>query len=287
MIAQLLHLKPGMYPGQTIVGKSKSNLTFEGENAGKTILTYSLNVRESGPEERSPRYRGTGVVILGDDFHAKNITLSNTSGDHGQALALRVDGDRAVIENCRLLGWQDTLLLNSGRQYFHDCYLEGRVDFIYGAATVVFDRCEIHSKNGGHITAASTPADHPFGFVFIDCRLTGDAEPWKNLNEQAADATAPPKSSKPLADLGRPWRPYGSVTYLNCFMGDHIKPEGWNNWRNPENEKTARYAEFNSSGPGANSEKRVAWSKQLNKQQADEITIDKVLGGTDGWKPNP
>ena len=107
------------------------------------------------------------MIVLGDDFRAENITFQNTSGDHGQALALRVDGDRASFKNCRMLGWQDTLMMNQGRQYFADCYIEGRVDFIYGSATGVFAKCEIKSKNGGHVTAASTPENQAFGFVFL------------------------------------------------------------------------------------------------------------------------
>jgi pectinesterase len=244
-----------------------------------TILTYALNVLETNAVT-DRRFKGTGVIVLADDFHAENLTLENTSGDHGQALALRVDGDRAVLKNCRLLGWQDTLMINNARQYFTNCYLEGRVDFIYGSAAAVFDRCEIHSKNGGHITAANTPPDHPFGFVFMNCRLTGDPQPWISAAGIPANT-----NSVPLADLGRPWRPYASVTYLNCEMGDHIKAEGWNNWRNPTNELTARYAEYNSTGPGANPEARFKWAKQLTKAEAEKITIESVLGGGDGWNP--
>ncbi len=259
----VIHLKPGTYQGQIVLPAGKSKVTFEGEDIATTVLTYAWNQNEPVPDGESGKYKGAAVVILGDDFRAENLTFQNTSGDHGQAMALRTYGDRAVIRHCRLLGWQDTLLTATNRQYFRDCYIEGRVDFIYGAATVVFDRCEIHSKNGGYVTAASTPQDHPVGFVFMNCRLTGEGKE---------------------AFLGRPWRPYGSVTYLNCEMGAHIKPEGWDNWRNADNEKTARYAEFGSTGPGANPSNRAGWSKQLTKEEAARITISTVLGGTDGWK---
>ena len=112
-------------------------------------------------------------------FRAEHLTIQNTkSGDHGQALALRVDGDREVFNDCRILGWQDTLMINNGRDYFTNCLVAGRVDFIYGSATAVFERCEIQSRNGGHVTAASTPKDQPFGFVFTNCKLTGDPQPW-------------------------------------------------------------------------------------------------------------
>ena len=260
----VIHIKPGTYQGQILLPAEKSKVTFEGADLTNTVLTYGLNQNEPVPPGQSDKYKGAAVVILGDDFRAENLTFQNTSGDHGQAMALRTYGDRAIIRHCRLLGWQDTLLVSTGRQYFRDCYLEGRVDFIYGAATVVFDRCEIHSKNGGYVTAASTPQNQPFGFVFLNCRLTGEGKE---------------------AFLGRPWRPFGSVVYLNCEMGAHIKPEGWDNWRNAENEKTARYAEYGSTGPGANPSKRTAWSKQLSKEEAERITLSAVLGGKDHWKP--
>jgi len=148
----------------------------------------------------------------------------------------------------------------------------------------VFDRCEIHSKSGGFVTAASTPQDHPYGFVFLNCRLTGEPTSWSN---PWPDPDSPSgRAGTPKAFLGRPWRPYASVTFLNCEMGDHIQPEGWNNWGKSENETTARYAEYNSTGPGANPESRVAWSRQLTQEEADKITVEAVLAGPDGWNPN-
>lgn len=273
-------INPGAYQGQIIVPKTKKHIRFVGEDVDRTILTYAFNVNEPPSGETYPF--NPGVVIAGDDFSAENITLQNTSGDHGQALALRVDGDRETFNHCRILGWQDTLMINNGRDYFTNCYVAGRVDFIYGSATVVFERCEIHSRNGGHITAASTPEDKPFGFVFMNCNLTGDPQPWVSPEGILANTNSPPK-----ADLGRPWRPYASVTYLNCEMGGHIKTEGWNNWRNPTNELTARYAEYNSTGPGANPDKRFKWTRQLTKEEAEKITVESVLGGSDGWIPAP
>ena len=279
-------LKPGKYPGQILIPPVKRHVRLLGEELENTVLTYALNVYETNSETDS-RFKGTGVIVLGDDFHAENLTMENTSGDHGQALALRVDGDRAVLNHCRLLGWQDTLMLDKGRQYFTNCYVEGRVDFIYGSGTAVFDRCEIHSKNGGYITAAKTPADHAFGFVFLNCNLTGDPAPWRNPSTNAVGEAfkKPGRAGPPLAQLGRPWRPYASVAYLNCQLGGHIKPEGWNNWGNRTNELTARYAEYNSSGPGANPAARVKWSRQMTEAEARSLTAEAILRGADAWNP--
>lgn len=273
-------IKPGQYDGQIIVPKLKRNLRFVGEEKENTILTYGLNVYETNSATEL-RYKGTGVVVLADDFRAENLTFQNTSGDHGQALALRVDGDRAVFKNCRLLGWQDTLMVNNGRQYFTNCYIEGRVDFIYGSATAVFDRCTIHSKNGGYITAASTPKQQAFGFVFLDCKLTGDPTPWRDPNQTRETRSA----REPLAYLGRPWRADAQVAFIRCEMGKHIRPEGWHNWGRAENEQTARYIEYGNTGPGANPTARVAWSKQLTEAEAAVYTTTNIFRRQDDWNP--
>lgn len=278
----IIHLKPGIYDGQKILAREKHKVTLQGENAETTILTWHVNTNEEQPPGTHPRHKGTALVVLADDFKADRLTFQNTSGDHGQALALRIDGDRAMVTNSRLLGWQDTVMLNNGRHYFRDTYIEGRVDFIYGSATAVFERCEIRSKNGGYVTAASTPPDRAYGFVFIDSRLTGDPAPWVDpTGKIPAKAVTRP----PLAYLGRPWRPHGSVVFINTEMGAHIQPAGWHNWGKPANEQTARYAEYGSRGPGANPAARVAWSRQLSAGDAAQLTAARILGGTDGWHP--
>jgi pectinesterase len=277
----IIHVRPGTYAGPFVVPKDKANLTLEGDDPATTVLTWDRNVRDpipAGNDKFNP-----GLHVQADGFEAARLTIQNTSGDHGQALALRVDGDREVFTDCRIIGWQDTLMVNNGRDYFDRCYIAGRVDFIYGSATAWFQDCEIHSRNGGHITAASTPQDHPYGYVFMDCKLTGDATAWDPATTNPS-TTQKPKVT-PKADLGRPWRPYASVTYINCEMGSHIKPEGWNNWGKTSNEQTARYSEYHSKGPGAAPDQRAKWSHQLTDEQASQITVQSVLGGPDHWNP--
>jgi pectinesterase len=272
-------IKPGIYEGPFLVGKSKRRLRLVGEEARNTVLTWPYNVNE---RKASKAYQfNPGLVVVGDDFCAENLTLQNTSGDHGQALALRVDNDRAVFENCRILGWQDTLMVNNGRHYFTNCYIEGRVDFIYGSATAVFDQCVIHSKNGGYVTAASTPKEREFGFVFLNCKLTGDEVPWVD----PADPAKAKVWAQPNAYLGRPWRPYAQVAFINCDLGDHVKPAGWHNWGNPTNELTARFAEYGSTGPGATPTARVKWARQLTDEEAKGYAVENILKGKDGWSP--
>ena len=263
----IIHIKPGTYKELIYIQREKRFFRLVGENALKTILTYDLNANLTGRDGKPiGTFRTPSTQIDADDFTAENITFENSAGPVGQALAVRVDGDRVVFRNCRFLGWQDTILLNRGRQYFEDCYIEGHVDFIFGAATAFFEHCHIHCLRDGYITAASTPDNQPFGFVFSHCKITGASPSVRTY-------------------LGRPWRAYSNVIYLNTEMSEVVRPEGWHNWNFPEREKTARYAEFNNTGPGANPRARVAWSRQLTKSEAKAITVEKVLRGTDGWNP--
>lgn len=262
----VISIKPGTYKELIYVQREKRFIRLVGEDAQKTIITYNLFANMPGPDGQPiGTFRTPSVFIDADDFSCENLTFENTAGNVGQALAIRVDGDRVSFKNCRFLGWQDTVLVNRGRHYFENCYIEGATDFIFGAATVFFEKCRIHCRNNSYITAASTPKEQPYGFVFSDCTITGEP----NLRVY----------------LGRPWRDFGSVTFLNTQMAEIIRPEGWHNWSQPAREKTARYSEFNSTGPGGDVKSRVAWSKQLPEAEARAITAEKVLAGLDGWNP--
>ncbi|MDB5325343.1 MAG: pectin esterase [Phycisphaerales bacterium] len=279
----VIYISAGTYQGPFVLPKTTSNVTFIGEAPETTILTYDKNASDKRPE--GAHIFNPGLNVMGSDFRAEKLTIQNTSGDHGQALAMRVAGERFVFENCRILGWQDTLLLDKGRYYFKSCYIEGRVDFIYGEGTAVFDGCEIHSKNGGFVTAASTKEDVPFGLVFLNCKLTGDSNSWID------PATGKPKDApNAKAHLGRPWGPYGQVAFINCAMGNHIRAEGWHNWGKVENEKTARYVEFGSKrleGRSLNVSGRVPWAKQLTAEEVAEFTPTKILGWDPAQTPLP
>ena len=263
----IIRIRPGTYKELIYVQREKRFFRFVGEDAARTILTYDLNANLKGLDGKPiGTFRTPTVQIDADDFTAENVTFENSAGPVGQALALRVDGDRVTFRNCRFLGWQDTILLNRGRQYFENCYVTGHVDFIFGAATAFFERCHIHALKDGYLTAASTPDNQPFGFVFSHCKLTGETPAVKTY-------------------LGRPWRAYSAVTFLETEMSDVVRPEGWHNWNFPEREKTVRYAEFGSKGQGANTSARVAWARRLTKNEAKNITAAKVLAGADGWNP--
>jgi len=245
----MIHIKPGVYYEQIRVSAGKRYITLRGENPLKTVLTYRLSAQQAGNTRLA-----FSTYVNADDFRAENLTFENSFGVGSQAVALFVDADRASFRNCRFLGWQDTLFVNGSHHSFDNCYIEGHVDFIFGTASAIFENCTIHSKGPGYVTAHyRTSNEENTGFVFLHCRLTG---------QDVGNGVY----------LGRPWRPYARVVFIECWLGLHIRPEGWDNWRDPAREKTAWFGEYKSSGPGANSAARVAWSRQLTAPEAAQFS---------------
>ena len=179
-------------------------------------------------------------------------------------MALHTEGDRLVFINCRFIGHQDTVYtgMANTRLFFKDCYICGTTDFIFGPSTAWFENCTIESLVNSYVTAASTPKDQAYGYVFNNCRLI-----------------AKPEATQVY--LGRPWRDYGYTLFMNCELGGHIRPEGWHHWEQ-HREQTARYMEYNNRGEGAKTAGRVDWSRQLTKKEAEKITLATVMGG---WMP--
>lgn len=263
-----IYIKKGMYKEKIVIAESKQNVQLIGEDGA--VLTYDDYAQKPNIFGEGKGTSGSGsIYIFGPDFFAENITFENTSGPVGQAVACHVAGDRAVFRRCRFLGFQDTLYTfgENTREYYEDCYIEGTIDFIFGKATAVFNRCELRSKRtGGFLTAPATPQGSNYGYVFYDCKLTAD---------EGVEAGS--------VWLSRPWRPYGKTVFIRCEMGQHIRPEGWNNWGKTDNERTAYYAEYQCYGKGADTSRRVAWSHQL--KDANAYVMTNILKGADGWNP--
>lgn len=270
----LIHIKNGIYHEKISVPSWKTRISLIGESRDKTVITNSDYSGKSldGTNDKFSTHNSYTLLVEGNDFVAENLSIENNAGRVGQAVALHVEGDRCVIRNCRILGNQDTLYATreGSRQFYQDCEITGTTDFIFGSATAVFFHCTIKSLANSFITAAATTPRQAYGFVFIDCQLTADSLVKKVY-------------------LGRPWRPYARTVYLNCNMGDHILPGGWDPWKGdlmfPDKEKTAYYAEYNCFGKGALSNNRVTWSKQLSPEEAKHYTTRHILAGNDQWAP--
>ena len=259
-----IYVKNGVYKEKVIVPSWVENIDIIGEDRDKTIITYDdhANINKMGT------FRTYTVKVEGSDITFKNLTIENNAAQLGQAVALHTEGDRLKFINCRILGNQDTIYTGAKftRLYFKDCYIDGTTDFIFGPSTALFEDCIIHSKRNSYVTAASTPKEAKYGYVFKHCKLT--AEPGVDK-----------------VYLGRPWRPYAYTLFIECELGKHIVPAGWHNWGKQSNEETARYMEYKNTGEGANVSERVAWSKQLTKKEAEAVTVDAIFSTQSNWNP--
>ncbi len=252
-----LYIKNGVYNEKIELPANNVDVTFIGESVDSTIIVYN----DYSGKGKHTTFTSYTAKISGNRFRAENITFANSAGPVGQALALYVDADKAVFKNCKFLGNQDTIFASGedARQLFDSCYIEGTTDFIFGPSCAVFKNCTIKGKTNSFITAANTPKGRQYGFVFINCKVIADS----GVNKLF---------------LGRPWRAYSNTVFINCSLPKVMAPEGWNNWGNAENEKTAFYAEYKNYGEGAAVDKRVKWSNQLNKLQMARYGLPQIFG---------
>ena len=273
---KVIYVKKGVYKEKLIIPSWLTNITICGEDRDNTIITWddhaNIKMPVGGLDSEAAvkgkpmgTFRTYTLKVQGSYITLKDITIENNAAKLGQAVALHTEGDHILVQNCRLLGNQDTVYTGVGgtRVAFYDCYIEGTTDFIFGPNIAWFQNCEIHSKANSYITAASTPAGQKYGYVFYKCRLTADKDVDKVY-------------------LGRPWRPFAATIFMDCELGKHIRPEGWHNWNNAKNEETARYAEYGNKGEGASINNRVKWSKQLTKKEAAKVTLLDAFG-EDCW----
>jgi pectinesterase len=285
-----IEIAPGTYHERVIVTQNHPNITFigKGKSPEDVVITNSLNAKTAGGT-----FFTETVEINGTGFEADNLTFENAAGNTGQAVAVADRADRSIFKHCRFLGHQDTLFADYGRQYYIDSYIEGGVDFIFGNATAVFDHTEFHANGPGYLTAQSrTAPDQTTGYVILNSKVTSSlaSNPGAPRPDSGTwDSTTP--GAKSIADahntigLGRPWRPYSRVVYINTELPANLNPAGWNNWNNPANEKTAYYAESNSTGPGASPSTRVPWSHQLTPAETKQYLPAEFLRGADNWQP--
>ena len=273
---KVIFVKKGTYKEKLVIPQWLTNIEICGEDRDQTVITWDDHANitaditpltAQGEQKKIGTFRTFTLKIQGSRITLKNITIENNSARLGQAVALHTEGDQLTFVNCRFLGHQDTIYTGNAktRLYFRDCYIEGTTDFIFGPSTAWFENCDIFCKANSYITAASTPQDVAYGYVFNNCRITADAKVDKVY-------------------LGRPWRDYGYTLFMNCDLPRQIRPEGWHHWRE-EAKQTARYLEYNNHGEGAATDKRAAWSRQLTKKEAQKITLNDVFSVNNTWIP--
>lgn len=275
-----LLLAPGVYREKVLIVKDHVRLRGTGRRANDVVITWSDGAKEVGGT-----FKTASLEVRGDDFRAENLTVANDhwqrSPDPSQAVALFITGDRAVVENVRMLGGQDTLYAATrkcegpdcriSRQYFRDCYIEGHVDFIFGNAKTFFENCEIHAIPHEEVMLTAhmrLGPDEDRAYVFDHCRITsepGVGTLW----------------------LGRPWRAYSRVIFLNTKIDAPLHPDGWREWTPGETNRlsTAFYAEYGSTGIGAPKLAREPYSRQLSAVEAAQWSAEQLLSGDDGWAP--
>ena len=299
--AVTIHIDPGEYRERVEI--HRPHVTLAGETADSVRIVGSLGAKMpsedgSGVDGTLGTFRTYTVLVDADDVRLENLTIVNDAGDGrevGQAIALYADGDRLVVDACCITGRQDTLFLGPlpprevkpggfigpkqyaprrvGRQYFRRCRIEGDVDFIFGGARAYFEGCEIRSLNrdmdvNGYVTAASTPEGEPYGFVFHGCSFT------------APDDVAPDS-----VYLGRPWREWAQTVLIDCWLGQHIKREGWWDWNKPAAHERARYVGASLHGPAGDAAGWASWARELDATAAARYAREQVLAGADGWDP--
>jgi len=273
---KVIYIKKGTYKEKIIIPQWLQNIELLGEDRDQTVITFDdhaniamqpAQLMTFDGQQKIGTFRTYTMKIEANDITLRNLTVENNAARLGQAVALHTEGDRLLFVNCRFIGHQDTIYtgMPRTRMLFKDCYICGTTDFIFGPSTAWFENCSIHCLSNSYITAASTPQDVAYGYVFNNCRVTAS----ENVEREY---------------LGRPWRDYGYTLFMNCELPAQIRPEGWHRWE-PQREQTARYLEYNNRGAGADRSKRVAWSKELTKKEAQRITMQEVFRGYGDWMP--
>jgi len=266
---KVIYIKKGTYKEKIVIPQWLQNIELVGEDRDQTVITFDdhANIKTPQYQQGIGTFRTYTLKIEANDITLKNLTVENNAARLGQAVALHTEGDRLLFVNCRFLGHQDTIYtgMPRTRMLFKDCYICGTTDFIFGPSTAWFEGCAIHCLSNSYITAASTPKDADYGYVFNNCKITVA----ENVEKEY---------------LGRPWRDYGYTLFMNCELPAQILPEGWHRWE-PQREKTARYLEYNNRGAGADRSHRVAWSRELTKKEAQKITMKEVFRGYGDWEP--
>ncbi|XP_022150332.1 probable pectinesterase/pectinesterase inhibitor 39 [Momordica charantia] len=268
-----IHVKPGIYKEHVEVPVQKTFIALIGEDASTTII---VDNRSNG-SGFSTQTTAT-LIVKGQNFMAQFLTFENSAEQkEGQAIAVMDQAKHTAYYKCVFLSYQDTLYAGAVPQFFKECDIYGRIDFIFGNGLVVFQDCNIYARiPGTHIivTAQSKNAvEDQSGFIFQNCNVTVSPE------------IASSKDNVTMF-LGRPWRDYSMVIFMESFLDRVVQPKGWLEWPGrPVN--LLFYAEYNNRGPGADTSQRVDWPGYHvlhNAMEVTKFTVENFINGTK-WLP--
>ncbi|WCJ39297.1 Plant invertase/pectin methylesterase inhibitor superfamily [Euphorbia peplus] len=267
----VIRIKSGVYKENVDVPKAKTNIMFLGDGRKTTIITASRNVVDG-----STTFNSATVAAVGQGFLARGVTFQNTAGpSKHQAVALRVGADLSAFYECDMLAYQDTLYVHSNRQFYINCFIAGTVDFIFGNAAAVLQDCDIHARrpNSGQknmLTAQGrTDPNQNTGIVIQKCRIGATSD------------LKPVQSSFPTY-LGRPWKEYSRTVVMQSVISDVIVPAGWFEWSGTFALNTLYYGEYQNSGAGAGTSRRVTWKGYkviTSATEAAGFAPDKFIAG--------
>ncbi|XP_021764009.1 probable pectinesterase/pectinesterase inhibitor 61 isoform X1 [Chenopodium quinoa] len=271
----IILVKAGTYAEDNLkVGRKKTNLWFLGEGKGRTVISGQRSVGR----DQITTFHTAAFAASGTGFVVRDITFVNEAGPgNHQAVALRVGADHAVVYRCEIKGYQDTLYVHSQRQFYRECDIYGTVDFIFGNAAVVFQNCTMWARK-----------PMPQQKVTITAQNRKDPNQNTGMSIQACQARATTdleaaKSSYPTY-LGRPWKIFARVVYMESYLGDHIDPRGWLEWNATSPLDKLYYGEYGNVGPRADTSQRVKWPGlhvNMARGEAEKFTVSQFIFGQD------
>ncbi|KGN66044.1 putative pectinesterase/pectinesterase inhibitor 28 [Cucumis sativus] len=272
----VIHIKAGVYQEYVLVKKTLTHLMLIGDGPKKTIITGNKNFIDG-----TPTFKTATVAVTAEHFMARDIGFENTAGPQKhQAVALRVQADKAVFYNCEMHGYQDTLYVHTMRQFYRDCTVSGTIDFIFGDAAAIFQSCTFLVRkplpNQQCIVTAHGRKERrqPSALIIQNCSFKPHAD-------------LVPVQKQFRSFLGRPWKEYSRTIIMESYIGDLIQPEGWLPWAGDWGLRTCFYTEYNNYGPGSDKSKRVKWRgiKNITPQHAVDFTPGRFLKGDRWIKP--
>ncbi|KAK4492650.1 hypothetical protein RD792_003468 [Penstemon davidsonii] len=268
----ILHINSGVYREKVNIPRTMHFITFLGNVSDPPTITGNDTASSVSGRDAPPRtFQSATVAVDANYFVAINVKFENTAPHvvgsvGGQAVALRISGNKAAFYNCSFYGAQDTLYDHKGLHFFSNCFIQGSVDFIFGYGTSLYENCYLNSvtKKVASVTAQKrTNSSMSSGFSFKNCTISGSGSIY----------------------LGRAWGDYSRVVFSYTFMDKIVLPQGWSDWGDRNRDQKVYYGEYKCSGPGSNLTGRVPWVRVLTDEEAKPFIGMNYIDG-DTWLIN-